>query len=44
MATSESSKPRQRPARTKRWSREAAVFVWALLLIAAVGATLFWLN
>jgi hypothetical protein len=33
-----------RPKRPARWSREAAVFVWVLLLILAMGAALFLLT
>ena len=33
-----------RPKQPARWSREAAVFVWVLLLILAIGAALFLLN
>lgn len=33
-----------RPKPPARWSREAAVFVWALILILGIGAALFWLN
>jgi hypothetical protein len=33
-----------RPKQPARWSREAAVFVWALLLILAMGAALFLLT
>jgi len=33
-----------RPKPPARWSREAAVFIWAVLLILAIGIAIFWLN
>jgi hypothetical protein len=33
-----------RPKPPARWSREAAVFIWVLLLILAIGVALFLLN
>jgi hypothetical protein len=35
---------RAKAPRPARWSREAAAFVWALLLIVAIVAALLWFN